>query len=79
VECGLRGLNQVGEHVDGGLRGLCCACGGARVLRTVAGGVKEVLFVVFVGDVVSEGAVCDGVCDGVLSEISSTVDGRVLL
>lgn len=49
------------------------------MLRAIASGVEELLFVVFVGDVVSEGAVCYGVCDGVLSKVSATVGGGVLL
>jgi hypothetical protein len=49
------------------------------VLRAVTCGVEELLFVIFVGNIVSEGAVRDGVCNGVLGKVSASVGGGVLL
>jgi len=75
----LRGLNHVGEHSYGGLRGSWGTGGGSAVLGAITCGVQELLFVVFVGDIVLEGAVCDGVGNGVLGKVSASVGCGVLL
>ena len=49
-----------------------------RAMGAIAG-IKKLLFIIFVGDVISKGAVRDGIRNRILREIPATVSGGILL